>query len=1176
MANNNSNIFKRSASPIFQPKFSRGKPKSTVYAAQQTDRSYTLDDLKSTNVASTSSYRYGDKDYLVSTQQVKTDFSKFENHTFFHSAVANVNEAFDRIINFYPFDKDRRTIESFEDNLTGFEKHVLDIFPKNVGFINFSGSNGDSSESLENGTYLEIIDRSGASIQNLTERNDGRKVLDPLTSSFSFEFWINPAAIENDNQVILQKRSSLSNNITVALSQSSETDTCELHFGITSGSNFSIVSGSLQKGVFSHVTAMYDRLGDQKTKILINDSVHSSSQEILFEKLNYGTNSLFLGKGSNVRLNDVVFTSVESFSGSIDDLKMFHKVSPIKQIKSRKFKTYYPPDHDIDDSLKLYLKFNEPSGSYAGNDIAIDSSGYSLHSRISNYIESHTRLTGSSPVSSEELSKNPVLFPAYDDVSTINLNLLTTASLYDDANPNLITKLVPTHYFDQGTNFRDYTVELDNLGQSFSTLSNNNTIKNKSDLPTSTQVLLKLLFTYAKFFDELKIYIDTITSFRSTLYNDFETTPDDLLVEKAKLTNTHLPNLFKYATLEQFFDGVDLGPGKGVSTLSLNQIQKEIWRRYITEAPRQNLKKGTLGSIKSIFRNAGIEPDNIFSFREYGGAREKSLDMSRELKKDVFNFLSFSGSAGRATTSNDYQGYPNDAEIPRIKSGYLSGSRTQPGVPQISGEFVNSNNVLDFHGISNNANDGLFTSGSFTYEGFYKWEGGYNSQIESLARLHVTGTSAPSTKEGVAINLVANNQSVSLFVNDSVGITPAEAFNLHLTGANIFDNSIWYVSFGKNDRHDLSESQHNTGSYFIRVAKQINGDIIEQYVTSSFVTNQLDSVLKNKSAYNVSGSFLVIGSQSFQETSSHFLNHSSSPTNSSVTSFTGFLANPRFFSKGLTDSEWKSHAKNYRSHGVDNAFKNYNYSNNISGSFERLILLTDAKQQTTGSDASGNFRLFDFTKNSKHFEGSNFKPSSLVVKPTRVNYEILSDKFDINQSRDKIRIRSFEDQDNLNNSYFTSIAPISKILPSEESLDDTRFSIDMSVMKALNEHILLLFSDYQQFENMYGKPNAIFSDSYHEATRMREIFFNNLLERIDLQKYKDLFKWVDTTFTHSIFKTLPRHTTFLGINFVYESHVLERNRMRYLSDEIYMKALQRDPARGNIFLSQFVGRISKF
>ena len=81
----------------------------------------------------------------------------------------------------------------------------------------------------------------------------------------------------------------------------------------------------------------------------------------------------------------MVFTSVESFSGSIDDLKMFHKVSPIKQIKSRKFKTYYPPDHDIDDSLKLYLKFNEPSGSYSIENYVIDTSGNSLHSKIENF-----------------------------------------------------------------------------------------------------------------------------------------------------------------------------------------------------------------------------------------------------------------------------------------------------------------------------------------------------------------------------------------------------------------------------------------------------------------------------------------------------------------------------------------------------------------------------------------------------------------------------------------------------------------------------------------------------------------------------------------------------------------------------------------------------------------------
>ena len=38
---------------------------------------------------------------------------------------AKVNEAFERIINFYPYDANNKGLEEFEDTLTGFEKHVL-------------------------------------------------------------------------------------------------------------------------------------------------------------------------------------------------------------------------------------------------------------------------------------------------------------------------------------------------------------------------------------------------------------------------------------------------------------------------------------------------------------------------------------------------------------------------------------------------------------------------------------------------------------------------------------------------------------------------------------------------------------------------------------------------------------------------------------------------------------------------------------------------------------------------------------------------------------------------------------------------------------------------------------------------------------------------------------------
>ena len=57
---------------------------------------------------------------------------------------------------------------------------------------------------------------------------------------------------------------------------------------------------------------------------------------------------------------------------------------------------------------------------------------------------------------------------------------------------------------------------------------------------------------------------------------------------------------------------------------------------------------------------------------------------------------------------------------------------------------------------------------------------------------------------------------------------------------------------------------------------------------------------------------------------------------------------------------------------------------------------------------------------------------------------------------------------------------------------------------------------------------------------------------MDLNKYKHLFKWLDNAFTELVFANLPRNTKFLGINFVIESHLLERSKMRYLQADIYL------------------------
>ena len=82
----------------------------------------TFSEVKDTNILSTSSFLYDPVGTgLKNTQQLNVDWSKFENHTFFSSAEAKVNLAFDQIINGYPFDGTKSEIESFFEKLTGYD-----------------------------------------------------------------------------------------------------------------------------------------------------------------------------------------------------------------------------------------------------------------------------------------------------------------------------------------------------------------------------------------------------------------------------------------------------------------------------------------------------------------------------------------------------------------------------------------------------------------------------------------------------------------------------------------------------------------------------------------------------------------------------------------------------------------------------------------------------------------------------------------------------------------------------------------------------------------------------------------------------------------------------------------------------------------------------------------------
>ena len=243
------------------------------------------------------------------------------------------------------------------------------------------------------------------------------------------------------------------------------------------------------------------------------------------------------------------FCRHKTLSGALDEFRWFHEKRSEDQIQNFANQTIFP---DKKQKLRLYFRFNEPSGSFgidggAGSDsLVLDYSGNGLHTPVTNFNMS-LRETGSLPPSliSEDAELSPVLFPAFDGVVTLGTNLLLSASQYDYNNPNLITKMIPRHYLLEAAVSEGMEEGVfGDVGESFSYTS---------DLPgrgrmRSPQIIAALLYTWAETFDELKMFVDEFGRLLNIDYRKDGTISDQLLPFLARYYGLNLPNAYANAS----------------------------------------------------------------------------------------------------------------------------------------------------------------------------------------------------------------------------------------------------------------------------------------------------------------------------------------------------------------------------------------------------------------------------------------------------------------------------------------------------------------------------------------------------------------------------------------------------------------------------------------------------
>ena len=1174
----------------------------------------TLNFLSSSALLNTSSFEYDTfKVALKNTQEVPIDYSGFENHTFFNSAESKVNVAFEKIINGFPFDGTQTEYENFFTDLRGYEKYVYNNVPKSLGALIFSGTTigeGPASGYLPDlGTYINVADAKGSRYTSTSKQKDGVSALDPGTNTIVFEFHIFAPPEANYDQVILQKKKNVDGwdyGYTIGLKETTAVDQCDLAMVASSGSAIISASMPIAKGRFEHIVAMYDRRDGSNVIKLFTSGTHISSSPTSYEfsNLDISRYPLLIGSGTAHVTASVPtgpstsaqfsFIPRTTLSGAMDELRVFHSYRSVSQQIRDRTTNIFP---DTGGKLRLYFKFNEPTGSFGNNNLVLDSSGNALHSKITNFTsanrERRAGFTDSLPLELEAYGQNPVLFPRHPDLISLNQELLLSASRYDMSNPNLITKLVPSHYFIEGQYDRGFKNEMGEQGAPFNSVSRN--IPGGGSLG-SAQLLASVLYLWAEQFDQIKIFIDHFAKLRTVDYTEQDTMANKFLPLFASLYGFQLPNLYRDSDVDQYVKGENIQPDRTVPLESLRSVQNQIWRRLLVNLPSLIRAKGTQHAIRGVIRAAGLNPDHNFRIREFGGATIKRIGRGRERVIKHLKMLNFSASMNRDVASGIISAQGVNSVLPFVISPFLSSSRSEIGAPQISGDFIDESPFTYekgyMHGISNNSGDGLMTSGSFTFEGIYRYpKGRAYEATSSLLRVSTTA-SAGTTPEypRLLANLLAVSSSAGLGVTGSVQLkvrpyfssflSVAPTLSLVLTGVNIFDGDPYYVAWGRRGKEEIKSNV--SSSYFLTVAKANGDEVVEHHMATSqfqegnvaYEGGQLaDTFGIINPSLNVSGAFFAIGRQVIPDIPQYCLNASDivGPF-ARETYFSGQVRSLRFYSKALSRDEIFEHVRNPYSFGTDNPFISTNdISINESGSFQRLRVNASMEQPVTAADNSGNITITDFSQtyisgsrilpanasdvhNGSYFQlrGSGFEPDTRAIQPATFYYSRIDPKFDERATDNKIRVRGFTNYHNVDQ-FDSLLSPVTELDLSEPVTDDTRFIIEQSAVRALNDDIIRIFAVLDEFDRLLGDANLVFAEEYPRFRFLRDVYFKRLESKMNFKKLFEFFRWFDDSLGLFLENFIPYKTDFFGIQFMIESHILERAKFSYTHYDQYIK-----------------------
>ena len=1077
------------------------------------------------------------------------DYSRPANFVRFGSAYQYYKNAFEYIASYYPYDGSGLEKTSFYNDINPLEKYMLDeVYPKSTGFIRIAhpyklaGSNASQYDNVSNYNYVQVFGGPHKTTKFDENKNRTSNLEFGGTKGTTVEFFFNKSTLitplESRKMAILDLTngtsvvSSASANygrMRISLHSGSET---QFYVTMLSGTNGFLETAipttagqiTISDGTWRNFSFRFNTSGSTPTVDLFVNGECVETGVTGSGAIGHVTGTMIANLGG-LRESPETFGGLGlpegagKLSASLDEFRFWKAARNAEDIGRHWFTQVDggADKYDANVSLGVYFKFNEGiTGNINTDKVILDYSGRLSNGNYVNYdIQPGSlayRSTGSAidQLSLESISETP------DPIIRTNNSLYTSlksqyessGSTYDITNTSYLLNNLPNWVIEEEQN-------------------------NDNEIVNLTQIIagyFDTLYNQLTWLKELK-YNQYVSGTLATSINEFPY--NDRLVDNLGI---QAPELFENAdVLSQFFERDEQINFDQRLVDVKNSIYKNIYNNlnFILKS------KGNQKAIRNFIRCLGVD-EEILAFNTYSDGADFQLTSSYATSVSNKKYVDFTALLNQ--TDNEatvYQYY--DSTNPN-SVGLISGStKLQDHSFSVQCEVifpnkdeqdtlaynmpqVVSSSLFGFHTPA----DTSPTSTNLTWASFLSDAGLQVYAVKSPAEY--AEVTSPDYKVKDAY-FVVQERGGTTFVSSSIF-------------RNVYDNQKWNFTLS------LRPLRYPFANGILSSSVTING-----YELSLAGVNYDAGIKKNsfKAIKNTDYSTgnLILSSAKRLYAGAHKTNF----TGSTLVSTDVRASSIRYWTEYFPPSVLNIQAREVDTHGTlhpsRNAFLFQSSGSSVYIPKIQTLALNWEFDKVTGSNASGRFKVQDASSGSA---GSSYPANYQGYNLSNINLRQHTGRGDFFTALSKPVRKQYVYADKLLPPEYIASSDMVKVLLSDDEIFQTFakpstsfFAVEKSMYRSISNRMLHLFASIKDFNNLIGDPVNKYRLNYKHMEKMREIFFRKVQNDIvNLQKYLDYYKWLDTAMTQMLDQFMPASARYApNVRTVVENHALERSKIQY-------------------------------